>query len=74
MLRCGRGVVVGGGHCVGLTRRCYAGEANLGGLCELNNKNDYDLMSKINLFYGNDENSNPYMNVNLTSSFIDTDL
>ena len=47
------------------------GEANSGGLCELNNNSDFDLSDKVLAYYGTDVNSNPYLNINITSSFFD---
>ena len=56
----------------GLWRRLRnAGAVNIDPLDELNNRNSYNLKDKILSHYGNDINTNPYLNINIDSNFFD---
>ena len=48
-----------------------AGAANADPLGDLNNLNCYNLSDKLNSYYGNDINTNPYLTLNIESNYFD---
>ena len=50
-----------------------AGAVNMDPLGELRDLNCYNLSDKLLKFYGNDINSNPYLNINIDSNFYDAE-